>query len=1009
MAYYKDKWATHSPEMVYLHSATLDKSDCKPNNNAVCEHYIVDRDPFDGVTIIFCYDGPSYGGEPLKDHAPDIFCRVVKYAESKCNGQVGQIYFLPYCTVKDDRENFEIMLDYIDYIFDEVEHASPKTKVVIINASRKAYEQEAIEPPSDYGDIEPLRVINRFEYFRFKGGEYPAVMTVPSRDVLHRNDYGKIGKENQMLVGEWFYATKAAVDGNLYDIKSDYTWEIVTEAKWDEFMDILWESKFVSIDTETDNLNRIVNKMACVQISCTPDHSYIIPFDHPDANITPKFRKRIIADLKEYFEWGKSKYHIYANAKFDLIQLFRELKLKWYNHICYDVAAGQQQLDENRKFRSSVKLVRRDEADRVKFLSGFSLEQIVIEHGCSAYVRTAMGKEDRANIFSTPFQAVAEYGGLDTVTTWRICVAQIAEARDRGEDYSQFVKVITGQINSMIRAFTKMELTGIPIDRVYLAKEQSLSTGTLQKARVEFREKMYQESDAVHEANRRLIEEEFGTDEDLFGRTDNWIFDIDKIEHQQMLFFDVMGLEPVEYGKNGTPSTNKFFKERYAPKEDGKFLETAVEDVKNFVQYGEHKFLHNTFIKAIYKFLTTNSDMRVDNRLRSNYIYLPIVTGRAGSNEPSLQNIPSRSKLAQVVKRQFITKPGSLYIKADFDAHEIRQWGVVSKEQRLADAFISSQNQKVQFRLRDSADVEDWEKFKKHIKQFDLHTANCKIFYGLEPEQVTKEIRTRVKTVAFGTVYGMSAIRLAKTLGISEEDAQNLQDMLFDKFPDGTGYIEITHKQGKQYLVCVSAIGRVRHMWGYLHLDRGIQSGMDRRGPNSLIQGLASDEGMEANYQLQKTIWENFHSQDIDFELELCNMVHDSTETISPIITAPVACYLIEHAGSTLVHKTYRERYGVEFNVGLELGFELGGSLGEMHDWNYRPEQLEKIVVDSAKWSTENLRHPPMTKNQLEAFRHNNDLMFELRRKELRQAPKNFVNELMLLDTSIARQIAVEA
>lgn len=664
-------------------------------------------------------------------------------------------------------------------------------------------------------------------------------------------------------------------------------------------------------------------------------------------------------------------------------------------------------LDENKKFRSNITLLNNTEDGKVKKLSGFSLEQLAIERGCTSYLRTSMGKGDRASIFATPFKDVAEYGGLDTIVTWHICASQMKEARDRGSDYDKFIKIQTNQIRSMISAFVRMEITGLPIDRAYLAREQSLTTGTFEKARTEIRKELYS-LDSVKEANRRLIEEEFGTSEDLFGRTDNWIFDIDKIDHQQMLFFDVLNLEPISVGKSGLPNTDKKFKDEYAPKADnGDYMETAIEEVKLFKDYGEHKFLHNTFIKAIYQHMFTNPDMKIDSRIRSNYDGLFIVTGRTGSSKPALQNIPSRSKLAKVVKRQFITKPGSIYVKVDFDSHETRNFAIAAKESKLADAYKLGIVEKNKFRLKEITTEEDWNEFEEYMKGFDIHRLNCRHFFGIAPHEVTKTQRSKVKTVAFGVLYGMAAQRLAITLNISVEEAEELIAKFFEQFPDGAAYINIIQDESSRYLICVSGIGRVRHMWGYLHMDYGVRGGMDRRSVNSMIQGVSSDEGMEMNYQLQKCIWDFFHSQDIPYELDICNTVHDSTETISPMVTAPVAAYLLEHAGSTLVHKTYRERYGVEFNVGLELGFEFGPSLGAMHDWNYRPEQLEKIILDSDAWAQKELRYAPLTDSQLKAFRHNNKMMFDLRRRELQGYPKNFVNETMLFDKAIARQIAL--
>lgn len=351
----KDPWATPAPELTIIESKTFDKIK-RINKLAVCEHLQITKYPEDDVTIIFVYDGVTFGGSQLKDHAPAIFSRVVKFAQTKSQNKAGQLFFLPWHATEDADTNFEVLLDRIDNIFDEVEEKNRDARVIIINASRQALYY--ITPPESYGDIEALRVVNRVEHFKFDTGYYPAIMTAPDKDVLKRNDFGKIGKENQTIIGEWVHATVAALDGNRYDINTDnYTYEILTEKTWDAFVDALWAAKFVSIDTETDNLNRIVNKMACAQFSLDGKHAYIVPFDHPECNLSNTFRNKIIDDLAEYFERGESKYHIYANAKFDLIRLTRELELKWYNHDFVDVSYGAQCFHRDTKVLTEKGLV----------------------------------------------------------------------------------------------------------------------------------------------------------------------------------------------------------------------------------------------------------------------------------------------------------------------------------------------------------------------------------------------------------------------------------------------------------------------------------------------------------------------------------------------------------------------------------------------------------------------------------------------------------------------------
>jgi hypothetical protein len=830
-------------------------------------------------------------------------------------------------------------------------------------------------------------------------------------------------------------------------------------------------------------------------------------------------------------------------------------------------------------------------------LSAYALSQVALEYGCTIYLTGNMGKDDRGAIFATPLEDVSSYGGKDSAILLDIYHFQMQEINSRGPAYSRLPNLIQCQINSMLRAFVEMERTGLPVDRLYLTKEVA-SGGAFVEARQKEREEIYA-TEACIKANAILVKKFVGGD--IFNRAskDMWVFDIDVIEHQCVLFFDVLKLKPLKIGKNGLPSTDKMFKDAYAPLDDsGKLLEDiAVPEVSMFRSYSELKHLYNSFLKGFYNKLFEDIDMRKDGKLRPNFKYLDIVTGRCfvgntpvyvlderekvnikdlktgdwlwsfnvekrlpepaqvikqwrsgfrstvrvkyrvrrrnakgtfwqiktlectadhpflltngeyveasklkpktrlqalerrqhreyrdllytgqldvlgsatlpehrvvalgehagyearsllskynnhevisvkftkkkqwvyditvsknanfvangcvvhncGAEKPSLQQVPSRSKLAKAIKRQFITLEGQLYIQGDYASHEVRQWAIASNEINLIDTYVENMILKRQFRLlKQVTDPKDWE---NKFKMLDLHRKNCRLFYGVEPIDVDKAMRARVKTTVFGVVYGMSAISLSIRLHISEEEAQELINTLFEKFPDGTLYITDTHERGMKYLVVVSGIGRVRHLWGYLHTNYGVYGAMDRRGVNSKIQSIASDEGFEGHYQVQRLRWELFHKQGLPLKFDICNAIHDSCIAMTNIQTIPVAAYLLEHSFTSCVHNSYLENFGFDFSpfVGLEVDCDIGPSLGEMHDWNYRPEEMERIVEESVKWQQDVLKYRT-AKDTFKKFYDNLDMMHELRCAELRKQPDNGVNREMLLTAKLAKEVAL--
>lgn len=947
-------------------------------------HKTCDNDAKDGCRIAFVYEIDD------EDDLPEVAARCI--ARAKVNHKAGKLESAYFIQLPDSARYMEVIEDVLDEI-------APDVTVV---ASRKVMHN--INGTGDFANLDPLMLINRLHDVEWPSGEYPTIITLPDNDVFLRTNEGRLAKESATRVGEWVEAfTVALRRRNLYTVSmDDYSYEMVnTLDKFEDLLDLMYDAPVVSIDTETDNLKRLDNRLASIQFAFDGKHAYVLPIYHPESPFTSKQVAYILGEIAIYLETSKKSIHVYANAKFDLLQLRRETKYKWYNHDLWDVQGFRYLENENRKFRD-VKLIRASSNKEV--LSCWSLGQMAIEYGTAVYLSTAMGKDDRSRIFATPLKEVAEYGGVDVCVCYQIYEFQKREMSSRGKAYARTERIGTKQISSMIKAFVEMETNGLTIDRAYLTREVAQS-GAFVVARKEALAEIYA-LEEVKEANRILMDRYMGGNMfDGMGNKQNsgWMFDINTVEHQQVLFFEVLKLQPVGVGKDGvTYSTNKLFKDTYAPRDDkGVLLEDlAVPAVALFRNYGELKHLFTTFLKAFYERLYSDSDMR-DGCLRTDFMYLPIVSGRGGARKPSLHQIPSRSKLSKTIKRQFITRLGEIYLKGDYVAAEVKGWGTSAGEQNLAETFILALQKRKEFRLLDR--IDDPKKWELIFNELDLHRRNCKLFYGVEPKDVSKEMRQGVKTVTFGTVYGMSAKRLAFALKITEEAAQDLIDTLFNVFPEGAAYIRNTHKTGQEYLAVVSSIGRVRHLWGYLHTDLGVQGAMDRRGPNSRIQSLSSDEGFEGNYQTQRLRWELFHKQDLPLDLLIRNAVHDSSENTTKIEHLPMSAYLVEHGYTTCVHKSYMENYGMEFNVGLEQDFEIGGSLATVGKWDFRPESMRKLVEDSIKWQQDTLGYKT-SKETLRKFEENLIVMDDLRCEELRKLPANGVNMWMALTPKIAKQ-----
>lgn len=97
-----------------------------------------------------------------------------------------------------------------------------------------------------------------------------------------------------------------------------------------------------------------------------------------------------------------------------------------------------------------------------------------------------------------------------------------------------------------------------------------------------------------------------------------WLFNVAKRSSQQLLFFEILGLKSLENRKDGGGKTNKEFQAKYG----------EVEEVVMYDNYTKYMKLMSTYITGMMKQLEEDPDARLDGRIRSDYGYRDVLTGR---------------------------------------------------------------------------------------------------------------------------------------------------------------------------------------------------------------------------------------------------------------------------------------------------------------------------------------------------------------------------------------------
>lgn len=221
------------------------------------------------------------------------------------------------------------------------------------------------------------------------------------------------------------------------------------------------------------------------------------------------------------------------------------------------------------------------------------------------------------------------------------------------------------------------------------------------------------------------------------------------------------------------------------------------------------------------------------------------------------------------------------------------------------------------------------------------------------------------------------------------EDAKDVFDLIFhQRFKDGGAWLDRTKRVGRRDKAIVNLLGGVRHLYAHLHTEQHIQAAMDRRGPNSAIQGPASNLGFVGGYFLRKLIWDFFESQEVTVGYRACNSIHDANIAEVWPISIPLVAYLSEHAGSTMLHRWMRDVMGFETTISFEMDCAVGPALSEMSDATRWDAQIA-VIRKSLEWKRDNLGSKQPIDAIMKIVEHNADVIFRLRRREIKRQLEN--------------------
>jgi len=350
----------------------------------------------------------------------------------------------------------------------------------------------------------------------------------------------------------------------------------------------------------------------------------------------------------------------------------------------------------------------------------------------------------------------------------------------------------------LIKVLSSMEIEGIKVD-----KEKLIEYGKLLSDKIENLEK------SIYE----LSGEEFN---------------ISSPKQLGVILFEKLNLPVVKKTKTGY-STDIDVLEK---------LKGYHEVIENIIEYRSVTKLKSTYADGLLAVINPS-----DNKIHSSFNQTVTVTGRIGSTEPNLQNIPIRHELGREFRKMFVAScDDCVLVDADYSQIELRILAHIADDKMMIDAFKEGE---------------------------DIHTSTASNLFGISKDEMTPLYRSRAKAVNFGIVYGKGAFSLAQDLSISQKEAKSYIDGYFEKYSNIKKYMTDIVEYGKNEGYVETLFGRRRYL-PELKASNFIQrSAGERMAFNTPIQGSAADIIKIAMVKVYRALKEN------NLKSKLILQVHD--------------------------------------------------------------------------------------------------------------------------------------
>ncbi|UCF65369.1 MAG: DNA polymerase I [bacterium] len=260
--------------------------------------------------------------------------------------------------------------------------------------------------------------------------------------------------------------------------------------------------------------------------------------------------------------------------------------------------------------------------------------------------------------------------------------------------------------------------------------------------------------------------------------------------------------------------------------------------VNKILEYRKLTKLKSTYVDALPALVSAST-----GRLHTSFNQTIAATGRLSSSDPNLQNIPIRTEMGRMIRKAFIPgNPDHFILSADYSQIELRVMAHLSGDSGLKDAFKKGE---------------------------DIHTSTAAAIFNIPLEMVNSDQRRKAKEVNFGIIYGISQYGLASRLNIPVEEARQIIENYFIRFPRVNDYMIHTIAFANKHKYVTTVMNRRRYLPEIESTNANVRQNAERMAINTTIQGSAADLIKVAMINIQKKIEQQ------DLQTRMILQVHD--------------------------------------------------------------------------------------------------------------------------------------